>query len=434
MSLRHILARRTEIRAELQGILDANPDGTLPAEAEARFAVLETEIAALAVREQRQAALDDLSRRDAGQPVPGTTENRAAHVRINGRDVAAPAAFDGSVLIAQGGARVPVLEARHSLASFTPAEARGSDISFGGFLRALYLGPQSDTERRAMGEASIGTGGAMVPTPLAAGIIDLLRANSVAFRAGARTVPMDAQTLKFARLIADPVGSWRAEGSAIAADQPAMDQVTLNARSWALITRVSRELLDDGQNTDAVLRQVFARTAALALDRAILFGTGAANQPLGIANTPGIQLLSMGTNGSAITGYAKILDAVAALELANAGNITAMVHSPRTARAINGLVNTLGDPMEPPVRLAGVPMLATTSCSVTETQGTSTNASSIILGDFSEVFVGLRTSLQISVLQEKFADTGEVGFVSWLRADVLLSRPAAMARITGVTP
>lgn len=432
MSIRHIIARRTEIRAELQTILDANPDGALPADAEQRFVQLEQEAAALTVREQRQASLDDAARQASGQPAGGgTVETR---VRINGRDVAAPDGFDGAVLTAQNGARVPVLEARHRLASFTPAEQRGAGVSFGGFLRALYLGPQNDVERRAMAEASVGTGGAMVPTPLAAGIIDLLRAKSVAFRAGVRTVPMDSQTLRFARLIADPVGSWRAEGAPIAEDQPAFDQVTLTAKSWALITKVSRELLEDGANTDAVLREVFAASAALALDRAILFGTGAANQPLGIANTPGIQVVSMGTNGGQFAGWAKVLDAVAALEAANAGTVTAMVAAPRTARAVYGLVDTSGQPLTVPPRLGNIPMLTTTSASVTETQGTSNAASSIILGDFGDVYCGLRTSLQVSVLNERYADTGQIGFVSWLRADVLVSRPASMAKITGVTP
>ena len=433
MSIRQILARRHEIRGELQAILDAHPEGALPADVEARFASLETEAQALNVREQRQAALDDMQRRETGQHVAGAapSETRAA-VRFGGREQSAPAGFDGAILTAQDGSRVPVLEQRHALASFAP-EQRGG-MSFGGFLRALYLGPQTDTERRAMAEASIGSGGAMVPAPLAAEVIDLLRARSVAFRAGARTVPMDSQTLRFARVIADPVGSWRAENSPIAEDQPAFDTVTLQAKSWALLTRVSRELLEDGQNTDATLRNVFASTAALALDKAILFGTGTANQPLGVANTPGIQTVSMGTNGSQFYGWGVVLNAVSELEQANAGTVSAMVMAPRTAREIYKLVDNTGQPLQPPPRIAGVPMLTTTAAPVNETEGTANNASSIILGDFSNVFVGLRTSLQVSVLNERYADSGQVGFVSWLRADVLVSRPAAMARVTGIVP
>ena len=149
---------------------------------------------------------------------------------------------------------------------------------------------------------------------------------------------------------------------------------------------------------------------------------------------PGIQTVSMGTNGSQFYGWGVVLNAVSELEQANAGTVSAMVMAPRTAREIYKLVDNTGQPLQPPPRIAGVPMLTTTAAPVNETEGTANNASSIILGDFSNVFVGLRTSLQVSVLNERYADSGQVGFVSWLRADVLVSRPAAMARVTGIVP
>lgn len=423
MTLRQILARRAEVRTEMQTILDATPDGPLPEAAEHRYAELEAEATALAVRETRQAALDDAARQQPGRAV---TETRAPD----------GPAFDGGYLATQDGHRIPVLEARHNLASLVSPEQRGADISFGAFLRSLYSGPRSPDERRAMAEASIGTGGAMVPTPLAAGIIDNMRSASVAFRAGVRTIPMESQSLKFARVLSDPVGSWRAEASPITEGQPTLDQVTLNAKSWALITRVSRELLEDGQNTDAVLRDLFAKSAALALDRAILFGPGSAvdlNHPLGVANTPGVQIISMGTNGAKLAGWASVLDAVAALEAVNAGTVSAMIAAPRTARSIYGFVDSTGQPLSLPPRLVGIPLLTTTSVNITETQGSNNDTSSMVLGDFSQVYCGLRTSLQVSVLNERYADTGQVGFVSWLRADVLVARPAALARIEGIS-
>ena len=96
-------------------------------------------------------------------------------------------------------------------------------------------------------------------------------------------------------------------------------------------------------------------------------------------------------------------------------------------------MDTTGQPLQPPPRLAGVPLLATTSVPTTETQGTAANSSSILLGDFSQVLVGMRTQLQVAVLQERYADNGQVGFVLWMRGDTMLAHPAAMARITGIT-
>jgi HK97 family phage major capsid protein len=142
----------------------------------------------------------------------------------------------------------------------------------------------------------------------------------------------------------------------------------------------------------------------------------------------------MGTNGAQLTNWTQPLNAVQALETANAGTVSAMVMAPRSARAIYGFVDSTGQPLMPPPRVANVPVLVSTSVPVNETQGTSNNASSIFMGDFAEVLIGLRTSLQIQVLQERFAEVGQIGFIAWMRADVALARPGAIARIAGIIP
>jgi HK97 family phage major capsid protein len=245
---------------------------------------------------------------------------------------------------------------------------------------------------------------------------------------------MDAQTLKIARQTTDPVGGWRAENAAILESDPVFDQVTLTAKTWAIRFQVSRELLEDGQNIDASVRNIIAQAGAIGLDQAVLVGTGAANQPLGIRGQAGIQAVSMGTNGAQLTAWTPVLNAVQALETANAGMVSAMIGHPRTARAIYGFVATDNQPLMPPTRIANVPLLTTTSMPINETQGSAVNASSIIMGDFTEVLIGLRTELQIQVLQERFAEVGQIGFIGWLRADVALARPAALARIAGIIP
>jgi HK97 family phage major capsid protein len=444
MTLREILQRRDAIKVELRGILDTHQAGELPDQVQTRADELEAEAARLDVTERRQVLVDDLDRRATGRPLDGSggSAGRLEVRAFEGAASPAPEAFDGAIIRTQAGDRVPILEHRHSLASFLPpTESRASELGIGGFLRALHNGPQSDLEKRVLGEASIGAGGAFVPVPLAAEIIDLLRARAVAFQAGARTIPMTAQSLRFARVTADPAGTWRAENSSITVADPTFDNVTLTAKSWALIVKISRELLEDAVNLDEQLRSTFARVAALALDVAVLNGSGASNQPLGIAGTSGIQVVSMATNGASFATYggangvwSAMLDACLALDAANAGSLTGMVMAPRTSRAISGFLDSMGNPLRPAPRFATVPQLVTSSMPVNETQGSSSTASSILLGDFTNVFVGMRTALQVSVLSERFADVGQIGFVLWLRGDVQVARPAALARIQGIIP
>ncbi|GBR47610.1 phage major capsid protein [Acetobacter pomorum] len=429
MTLREMQARKAEIATELRALNTAHPDA-LPTEAQTRWTELSTELAGLESRMARQAQIDELDRTAPADRIGGGAPVQP-EIRVAGFDEPArtPENFDGLFLRTQEGQTVPVLEARHSLASFLPAtENRAQELGLGGFLRALYRGPQTELERRVMSESSIGSGGALVPVPVAAGILDELRAATVSFRAGCKTVPMSSQSLTFGRLTKTPVGAWGAENSAIPEDQGAFDQVRLTAKRWATRCTISRELLEDGENVDSIIRSAFAASGALALDQAILFGDGTANSPLGIVNTPSIQTSAL--NGK-LTNWDPVLDAVLDLENVNAGKVSAMIMAPRTNRAIRGFKDANGNPLSAPADVSTIPRLTTTSVPVD--QGTDKNASSIVMGDFSQVYVGMRTSLQISVLNELYAENGQIGFVAWMRADVLVVRPQTLLTLTGIT-
>lgn len=420
-----------EQRAAIVVRMTAALEGDRPEE----FDAAETELRALDAKLARAKALEAVDRTAAATPI--TTPARAVECRaFAGVRSHLPTEFRGSLWRTPEGMAVPVLAAGDSLASFVPTgESRAEELGLGGFLRVLNGGARTEIERRVLAEGTIGAGGAIVPMPLAAGLIDLLRAKTVSIQAGAMTVPMDSQTLKIARQTTDPVGGWRAENVVITESDPAFEQITLTAKTWAVRFNVSRELLEDGQNTDAAIRNILAQAGAIGLDQAVLVGSGAANQPLGIRGQPGIQSVSMGTNGAALTNWGQPFNAVQALETANAGACSAVVMHPRTARAIYGFVDSTGQPLQPPPRLAAVPVLTSTSVPINEVQGSSgAIASSIFTGDFSEVLIGLRTELQIQVLQERFAEVGQIGFIAWMRADVALARPAAIARILGIIP
>jgi HK97 family phage major capsid protein len=94
-------------------------------------------------------------------------------------------------------------------------------LSIGEFIRGLVTSDWKGAaaEHRAMGEGSGGAGRFLVPSPLAAGIIDRMRNQSVMVRAGSKTVPMDSQTLGIAWLAADPTAAWHSEAGTISASE-----------------------------------------------------------------------------------------------------------------------------------------------------------------------------------------------------------------------
>lgn len=308
------------------------------------------------------------------------------------------------------------------------------EIGLGDFVRSIVTGPRNDAEAKALAGAVGSSGGFTVPTPLASQFIDRLRSRSVAIAAGAVTVPMDAATLQMVRVESDPLCDWRAENAAIAEGDPVFGRVLFTAKTLAGRVPMSRELFDDSLNVGAALDRAFTGAMSLALDRAAIYGTGTGSQPLGVANTPGINTLSMATNGAALTNHDRILDAILALKNANAADATAMIAAPRTEIGLAKLKDAQNNPLTVPELVSRIPLLSTTSAPINETQGTSTDCSSIVLGDFRDLLIGMRQQLEIRIFDQPLAGTGQLLAVAWLRADVQLARPASFCRLTGIRP
>ncbi len=314
------------------------------------------------------------------------------------------------------------------------AERRESSVGVGDLVRAQITGPRNEAEERALSEGTNSAGGFTVPTPLASQFIDLMRARSVVMTAGAMTVPMDSQTLAIARLETDPDSGWRNENAAIAEGDPTFGRVTFTARTLAGKLTLSRELAADSLNVGAMIENAFAQSMAVELDRAALYGSGTAPEPRGVVNTSGINAVSMGTNGAAILDYDDILDTLLELKNSNAADPTAMIANPRTEIALAKLKDADGNPLVPPAMVGRIPLLSTTSAPIDEDEGTATNASSIVFGDFRELMIGMRQQLEIRVFDQPLAGTGQLLVVAWMRADVQLATPKSFAKLTGIIP
>jgi len=314
------------------------------------------------------------------------------------------------------------------------ATERNRGMSFGDHIRALAVGPRNADEKRALSEGTNSEGGFTVPTPLAVEFIDKLRASTCAIRAGARTVPMTSQTLAMARLDTDPNVTWRLENALIDDSDPVFSQLLLEAKACAGIVKVSRELLADSVNASEIVTNAFVQVMARELDRVALWNDGSDDGPVGVAATSGINEVSMGTNGAALSDYDPLIDAIYEMQFDNAADPTAGIMHPRTRAALAKLKDANENPLTVPEMIRNVPMLTTTSASIAETQGTANNASSILYGNFRELFIGLRDEVQVTVLRERYADYGQIGFLVWMRADVQLAHKASFSRLKGIIP
>lgn len=310
-------------------------------------------------------------------------------------------------------------------------DRRGGDdgVTAGAFLRAMVLGPQSDAERRALSEGTDSAGGYTVPDVLSAQMIDRLRAQSVLIRAGARTVPLTSDQNYIAKIATDPTPAWRAENASISESEPTFARVSMAPKSLAVLCKVSREVLEDSLNIEEALTRSITAAMALEFDRAGLFGSGSGSEPQGLTNMVGIGEVA---HDAALASYAPLVSARTQVLTANAGEPTAFIMHPREDGTLVGLVDTTGQPLQAPAKIAAVPQLVTTA--VPTNGGVGTNESSIITGNFSRFLLGIRNDIRIEVLKERYADNHQYGFIAHMRGTFAAEHVAAFSHVTGIQP
>ena len=284
--------------------------------------------------------------------------------------------------------------------------------------------PESEAERLAMGGNTNIGGGVLVNDELSADIIDLARAQAVLFRAGAKTIPMTSDTLKIAKIAADPVLQNKGENVAFSGTQVTFGAIGMMANTIGNYVVVSRELVEDAPNAADLIQQTLAKALAVALDVLGLTGSGSATLEglttrSDIGNTGSVGTLAWSHLQTAVTGIRK-----ANLEP------NAYVCSPTTQNRLASL--TTGDGtnaakmwLPPPANVAQLEQLTTTSCP----DGT------IVCGDFTKAIFGIRQEAMIEVTKEGINtfQSHQLGIKITWRGDFNLTLPLAFYSLTGIS-
>lgn len=100
--------------------------------------------------------------------------------------------------------------------------------------------------------------------------------------------------------------------------------------------------------------------------------------------------------------------AVELVRTANGEPVAAIYH-PRTAGALDRLEDTTGQPLQPPESFRALRRFTTTASPINQVQGSATNASDAIVGDFSQLLIGVRTEMRIEVSREAPDGAGSFG-------------------------
>lgn len=312
--------------------------------------------------------------------------------------------------------------------------SRNKGPGLGAIIRGMFLGSRGDLAvQNALSVGTDSAGGYHVPQHLVADVIEAMRNRSRVMEAGAQMVLLDAATVKVARIATEPTPAWRAEAGTVSESQPTFDQVVFAPKSVDLLIKASLEILEDAYNMNELILDLLGKAIGLELDRAALFGTGASNQPTGLWNQANVLAVDLGTNGDTLE-QADLRAALALLSANNAPPPTAAIMAPRTYYEIDAWTDTTDQPLQLSRALQAVPFLETNQVPINQTKGTATNASTILMGDYSYMLIGVRTSLDLQIASELFRETGQVGFFARARYDVQLLQPKAFCKIAGIIP
>ena len=359
-TLHAIREQRSQKVNEARSLLASMP--TLTPEAQTKFDAIKSEIVNLEGQEARAQFVEDAERRSLGTPVHKS--EAALEGRVNVLDAIAAQIENRSVTGA--------------LAEFQ-AEAKRNGITArnGGILV-----PTSIFEKRA----TMTTTGAAAVVPddyRADQFIGLLRNSLIVRSLGARVLT----GLKGDTVIPKATGAatayWLNEGDALTESGTTYGSIKLEPKTVGALTAFSRNLaLQSNPSIEALLRDDISAVVGLAVDKALIHGTAAAKQPVGILNVVGIQTASLAT-----LTWAAIVTMLEKLGLENVSPNAVLTH----AKASTKLQTTLKDASAGSVylmdggRVAGLPAYVTNQL---EAKAGSPAKGRVLVGDFSQMVIG----------------------------------------------
>ena len=269
-------------------------------------------------------------------------------------------------------------------------------------------------------------GGYLVPDEYQRTLIDALQDQNI-FRQLAHVITTSSGDRKIPVVASHGSASWIDEEGQYPESDDAFSQVSIGAYKLATMIKVSEELLNDSVfDVPAYIAREFARRIGAAEEEAFFTGNGT-GKPTGILSaTGGAQTGVTAASATAIT-MDEVMDLFYSLRAPYRRNAIFIMND-ATVKALRKLKNGNNDYIWQPSVQAGQPdtllnrPVYTSSFMPTIAAG----AKSILFGDLSYYWVADRSSRSFKRLNELYAPTGQVGFLSSERVDGKLILPEAV--------
>jgi HK97 family phage major capsid protein len=266
--------------------------------------------------------------------------------------------------------------------------------------------------------------------------VEALREKSLALQLGAGFMGGLTGNFDVPRENATYVPGFKTENAAADESSPTLAKASFAPKRLTGYMDVSKQLLiQSAVAIESYLRNQMLLGHAEALDKAAFNGAGSA-EPVGILNDADVGVISIGTNGGAIT-KALVAQMIQALEEAKGmTDATRFIGSPILKKIMKALALDAGSGLflwDKDGTVDGISAEVTTHVPKNIVKGTGTALTALILGDLSNTMFGQWGGTEITVDPYTQALTGMVRFVPAQYVDFHVIQPGRFQLIKDIT-
>lgn len=278
--------------------------------------------------------------------------------------------------------------------------------------------------------ATEGAGGALLPRPTAATVIELLRPRVTVRRAGAVSLPMPAGQVRHGKQTAAATAGYVGENARIASSTPTLGKIDQTFKTLGALVPIGNALLRHSLSVDvaAMARNDLIEVMALREDLAFLRNDGTGDLPKGL-----VSWNLVGNLQSAVANGAAAVEAAIrrAVNLVEVGNIPMLacgwIMRPDVKNYLASIRDANGFLVFPSIdqtmTLRGYPIYTTTQ--LPANLGVGTNESEIIFADFSQIMIGDSMTVSLAVSTEATYIDGGGNTISAFQNQLTLMRAVA---------
>ena len=270
--------------------------------------------------------------------------------------------------------------------------------------------------RRDLTVGSASGGGNLVNDELLVGsFIDLLRNRMAMMQAGVTMLSGLQGNISIPRQTSAATAYWVGEGGSPLESQQAIDQVNMTPKTVGAFVDYSRRLLlQSSIDVERMVRDDLARVIALELDRAAIYGTGSANQPLGLVNTTGIGTETL--SGAGTFAQLIAMETDVAVANADAGSMRYIMNAAaRGALKSTSKAGTEAVFVWENNQVNGYPVIVSNQLLTNDA----------LFGDFSQFVMGMWSGLDLTVDPYAGATSGTVRIIALQDVDFAVKQPAS---------